>query len=106
MKKVEKKAKLFSLCAFMIYDVEYYCKYCYLNEDRDFVDREIRQSFQLDGGRLMDNISKLILDSNCTEFTILENQIIISLFDPHSGETSDYDYTIKETNHHVFEEKK
>ncbi len=106
MKKVEKKAKTFSLCAFYEYKVEYFCKYCYLNEDRDFVDREIKDSFVIDGGHLMDNLAKLILDSNCTDFILLENQVIISHFDPFSGETADYDYRIKETGRHVFEEEK
>ena len=105
MKKVEKKVKTFSLIAFYEYEVEYFCKYCYLNEDRDFVDREIKDSYVIDGGRLMENLAKLILDSNCTEFILLENQIIISHFDPFSGETADYDYKIKETGHSVFEEK-
>ena len=106
MKKVGKKAKTFSLCAFYNYEVEYLCKYCYLNEDRDFVDREIKESFQIDGGQLMNNIAKLILNSDCIDFTILENQIIIEHFDPHSGETADYDYKIKELKTNVFEEKK
>ena len=106
MEKVEKKAKTFSLCAFYEYEVEYLCKYCYLNEDRDFVDREEKQSYKIDGGRLMDSIAKLILDNDCTSFSILENQIIIEHFDPFSGETADYDFKIKETGNHVFEEEK
>lgn len=106
MKKVEKKAKTFSLCAFYDYEVEYLCKYCYLNEDRDFVDREVKQSYQLDGGKLMNSIAELILNSECVCFSILENQIIIEHFDTHSGETADYDFKIKETGSHVFEEEK
>lgn len=103
MKKVEKKAKPFMLCAFYYYEVDYLCNYCYLNEDGDFVDREIKQSFQIEGGRLMENISKLILDNNCTEFYIQDNEITISHFDCFSGETSDYVYTIKELPATVFD---
>lgn len=103
---MEKKAKTFSLCAFYDYEVEYLCKYCYQNEDRDFVDREVKQSYQIDGGKLMNSIAELILNSECVCFSILENQIIIEHFDPHSGETADYDFKIKETSSHVFEEKK
>ena len=106
MKKVEKKAKTFSLGAFFKYEVEYLCKYCYLNEYRDFVDREIKKSFQIDGGRLKDSIANLILDSNCTSFTVFENQITIEHFNPLCGETADYDFKIKELKINVFEEKK
>ena len=103
MKKVEKKAKTFSLCAFYDYEVEYLCKYCYLNEDRDFVDREEKQSYKIDGGKLMNSIAELILNSECVCFSILENQVIIEHFDPHSGETADYDYKIKELKTSVFD---
>lgn len=104
MKKVEKKAKTFSLCAFYEYEVEYLCNYCYLNEDRDFIDREVQQSYKIDGGKLIDSIAKLILDSDCISFTILENQIVIEHFDPFSGETADYVFKIKETCKSVFED--
>lgn len=96
MKKVEKKGKNFSLCCFCDYNVEYSCKYCYLNEDGDFSDNEVKQSFQVDGGKLMDSIAKLILSCDCINFTILENQVLIEHFNPHTGETSDYDYKIRE----------
>lgn len=99
-------AKTFLLCAFYDYEVEYLCKYCYLNEDRDFVDREETKFYKIDGGRLIDSIAKLLFDSDCTSFSILENQIVIKHFDSFSGETADYDFKIKETGHHVFEEKK
>jgi len=96
MKKVEKKAKTFSLCAFYDYKVEYLCKYCYLNEDRDFVDREVKQSYSIDGGQLMETIAKLLLSKECVDLSIIDNQIFISHFDPFSGETSDYIFEITE----------
>ena len=106
MKKVEKKAKTFSLCVFSEYEVEYLCNYYYLNEDRDFVDRKEKQPYKIDGGRLMDSIAKLILDSQCISFSILENQIVIEHFDPFIGETAVYDFKFKETGNHVFDEEK
>ena len=105
MEKVKKKAKTFSLCAFYNYEVEYLCNYCYLNEDGDFSNKTAKQSYQIDGGQFIDKIAKLILNSNCTSFTILQNEIIIEHFDPNSGETADYDYKIKELKTNVFEKK-
>ena len=98
MKKVKKTAKIFSLCAFYDYEVDYLCKYCYLNEDRDFVEREVKQLYTIDGGSLMNSISELIHNNECCCFSILDNQIIIEHFDPHSGETADYVFKIMEKN--------
>ena len=104
MEKVKNDGKTFGLCVFFDYEVEYVCKYCYLNEDRDFVNKEIKHSYTIDGGRLLETIAKLILSNECIEFLVLENQIQISHFDPNSGETSDYFYAIKELGN-VFEKK-
>lgn len=106
MKKVEEKAKTFSLCVFSEYKVEYSCEYSYLNENRDFIDSAIKESYEIDGGRLSESLAKLILDGRCIEFVLLENEIHISHFDPMSGESADYVFKIKETGNHVFEEKK
>lgn len=96
MENVEKKAKIFSVCAFDNYKVDYLCKYSCKNEDVDFIDRELKESYAIDGGKLIDSLAKLIFDRECISFTISENQIIIEHFSPNTGESSVYDFKIKE----------
>ena len=103
MKKVENVEKIFSICAFYDYVVDYTCMYSCRNEDGDFVEREVKQSYEVEGGSLQNSIAELILSCNCVDFEISENQIQITHFDPNYGEDSIYTFKIKERNGNVIE---
>ena len=86
------------ICVIIDYQVDYECNYTYINEDRDFVSRNLKDSFTIDGGKLMDLIVSRINDSDFFEIESGEGYVRIGCFDPGSGETSDYIYKYKEAS--------
>lgn len=100
---MENVEKIFSICAFYDYVVDYTRMYSCRNEDGDFVEREEKQSYEVKGFSLQNSIAELILSCNCVDFEIAKNHILITHFDPHCGEDSIYTFKIKERNGNAIE---
>ncbi len=81
---------------FFDYNVNYTCKYSFINEDGEFAKRKVKQEFNINGGVFLDKISDLMKDNKCIEIESDDNEIYIGHFDPHSGEDADYVFKYKE----------
>ena len=94
-----------NICVFYDYEVEYFCKYSYINEDGDFSKGNAKWKKVLNGGKLLEWLSRLLADDKCIEVAIKDNKIYVGDFNPNSGETSDVKIVITELAC-IYEDKK
>ena len=89
---VTEDVKKLNINVFGDYLVNYKYEYSFINEDRDFSRRKGEEVYKIDGGKFIELIAKQCLSSNFIEMVCTENQIYISLFDPHTGEDGNHVY--------------
>ena len=74
------------------YKVEHTCDYSYFNEDGEIRSKTIKESITINGGELIEIIAKKLLHNEFSSILSKDNEIVIEMFDPHSGLTEDNKY--------------
>ena len=85
-----------NICIYCDYKVEHTCDYSYFNEDGEIRSKTIKESITIDGGKLIEIIAKKLLHNEFSSISSKDNEIIIEMFDPHSGLTEDHRFVIVE----------
>ena len=82
-----------NICAPIIYKVKFTDKYSYntptVDCPNDWHNETERRTRNMYGGKLAEYISKLLTDENFLEISWGENEVLVSLFDPCTGEPED-----------------
>lgn len=87
---------IFSICIFGNYNVNYLCKYSFLDEEGDFAFNEIKKSNQnVDGCTLMKRFLELLSNRDLILFSFSNNSLYIEHFNPHDGTGADYTITLE-----------
>lgn len=81
---------------FKEYEVISHLDGSYLNVEGEIVPISNYEKFKVDGGELMVIIGRHLTDEHCFSIRIGERNIKIECFDPTTGVSDDYIYTIKE----------
>lgn len=84
------------VCVFFSYEVHYRCNFSYLDECGDFVSDKVDKIYRCDGGRLMEDIIRLISDDLLISFAYDNDTLFVEHFNPDYGTGADYEITIKE----------
>jgi hypothetical protein len=84
------------ICIYYDYRVCHICDYSYFNEDGEITCETIKENFIINGRKLIEIIGKDLLHNEFSSISSKDNEIIIEMFDPHSGLTEDHRFVIVE----------
>ena len=90
------------ICAYYDYKVIWCQSGGYIDEENSekndivFKDYESDDTFIINGGKLLEKISKLLCDEKICGFSVIKNTIRIEHFNATNGESDDYIITIQE----------
>lgn len=86
-----------NICVFKKYKINYKCNYSYTNEDNEIKDAKEESSFVIEGSQFIKLIAREMSNKNCIDIVSSDYQIIISQFDPNSGEDANHFFKYEET---------